>query len=290
MKKTTNYFKAILLAVAILIAICLEFKNIETNEFDAEVVVHFVDVGQGDCSIVQTPAGNVIIDAGVYEADNNSSDSTVSYINSLGISDFVYAIFTHPHSDHIGGAETVISKYNVDTLIIPNAVNTSATFRKMLDAIEENDCSVTEGKAGVSIDLGETKIELLAPVKDDYQSLNDASVVAKITYGDISFLFAGDAEVISERDMLENDYEALDSTILKVAHHGSSTSSSKEFIKAVSPEVAIYSCGKNNEYGHPHKETVKLIDSVVADSYRTDKNGNIIITTDGLGYEVYTEK
>lgn len=293
MNKLRNYFLILFYVIIALVSIYCFLTSGEVSsaiEFDEEVVVHFVDVDQGDCAIIQTPIGNIIIDAGLYKSDNYSVTETVSYIDSLGISDFAYAIFTHPHSDHIGGAGTVISKYNVDTVILPDAVNTSTPFDKMLEAIENKGCSVIEGKAGVSVDFGDAKIELLAPVRNDYDSLNNASIVTKFTYGDVSFLFTGDAEILAEYDMLERDKSILDSTILKVAHHGSSTSSSSEFVEAVSPEVAVYSCGKNNEYGHPHREVIALMDSVGVQTYRTDKDGNIVITTDGEGYAVYTEK
>ncbi len=295
MKRKIN-ISAIILLVIILVASVYEWyaeecQVPEMTETDiGSVTVHFVDVGQADCAVIQAPDGNIIIDAGLYSSDDFTVEDTVSYIDNLGIKDFAYAIFTHPHSDHIGGAATVILEYDVDTVILPDAVNPSTSFDKMLEAIEYKDCEVIEGKAGVSLDLGEMSIELLAPVSENYEELNNTSVVAKLTYGEVSFLFTGDAEELSELEMLERDYDSLDSTVLKVGHHGSSTSSCMEFIKAVSPEVAIYSCGYNNEYGHPHREVVNRINSIGATAYRTDKQGSIVIKTDGKDYSVYTEK
>ena len=214
----------------------------------------------------------------------------IEYIDSLGITTFDYAIFTHPHSDHIGGAATVLSNYDISNVILPSAVNTSATFEKMITAIENENCEVVEGKAGVSFTFGELYVDILAPVFDNYKDLNNTSVVSKITYGEVSFLFTGDAEELSELAMLNRDITALDSTVLKVGHHGSSTSSCEEFILAVSPEVAVYSCGRNNDYGHPHMETLARINGTGAFSYRTDESGTVVVITDGHTYEVKTEK
>lgn len=291
--------KKIIIVVITVLAIAIftknEFLHQEETDYSSrvdagDIVVYFVDVWQGDCAVIQTKVGNIIIDAGLYRADNYTVDDLISYIDSLEIKDFAYAVFTHPHSDHIGGAATVISKYDIGTVVIPDAVNTSTSFEKMLAAIEDTGCEVIEGKAGVSFTLGDVSIDLLAPVSNNYESLNNTSVVTKVTYGEVSFLFTGDAEELSELEMLERDYLSLDSTVLKVGHHGSYTSSCMEFIKAVSPEVAVFSCGHNNEYGHPHREVVNRINSIGATVYRTDKQGSIVIKTDGKEYSVYTEK
>lgn len=278
------------LALAFVLLCFVVFYIVESfAEFQAyskeDVVVHFVDVGQGDCTVITTPEGNIIIDAGLYD----EVERTVSYIDSIGVNDFKYAIFTHPHSDHIGGAGSIISNYNVDTVILPNVVSTYTPFEKMLEAIEKKDCNVLEGKAGVSLELGKVRIDLLAPVYE-YEDINNMSIATKITYGEVSFLFTGDAEEISELAMLERGEKILDSTILKVGHHGSSSSSCYDFIKAVSPEVAVYSCGINNEYGHPHGQVIKRINNIGAVSYRTDKQGSIVISTDGQRYYVNAQK
>lgn len=290
MRKTNVKFSLFILAFVVLLYCLVTYiteSNVKTEyDFDeSAVVVHFVDVGQGDCTVITSPDGNIIIDAGLYD----EVDKTTEYIDSLGITEFEYAIFTHPHSDHIGGAGTVISEYKVDTVILPDVVSTYTPFEKMIEAIEENNCNVLEGKAGVSLEIGELKIDLLAPVCE-YEDVNNASIATKVTYGEVSFLFTGDAEALAELDMLSRNAEILDSTVLKVGHHGSSSSSCNLFLKAVSPEVAIYSCGLNNEYGHPHGEVVNKINNLGALSYRTDKQGSIVISTDGESYYVATEK
>ena len=263
-----------------------ETKPIPTG---GEIYVHFINVGQGDAALVQTKDGNLLIDAG----PSDSAEAIMAYLDACGVRDLQYAIFTHAHADHIGGAPRLLDAYSFANVVLPDAVSTSYTFEKTLDAIENNGCTVIEGKAGVSFALGEVQVELLAPIegsdiqKDD---LNNASIVSKITYGEVSFLFTGDAESLSEKVMLERDASLLDSDVLKVGHHGSSSSSTADFLLAVTPEVAIVSAGLYNEYGHPHGEVVSRLSDMGASLYRTDKSGNIVVCTDGITYNVQTEK
>ncbi|MBR5539649.1 MAG: MBL fold metallo-hydrolase, partial [Clostridia bacterium] len=138
----TLAFVLICFAIFYIVELCTESKIY----YEDEVVAHFVDVGQGDCAVITSPYGNVIIDAGLYD----EVERTVAYIDSIGVKDFKYAIFTHPHSDHIGGAGTIISNYNVETVVLPNVISTYTPFEKMLEAIKQKECNVIEGKAGVS--------------------------------------------------------------------------------------------------------------------------------------------
>lgn len=255
------------------------------TEITDEITVHFVDVGQGDAALIETASGNMIIDTGTPD----SRDALLAYIDSLGIDTFTYAIFTHPHVDHIGGAAKILQKYAVENVIMPNAVNNVYTFEKMVNAIQKENCAVLTGEAGVSFDLGDVSVDLLAPLYAD-ENLNNMSVVAKITYGEVSFLFTGDAEAESESAMLMVDETALDADILKLGHHGSSTSSTVEFLQAVSPEVAIASCGYNNDYGHPHREVVQRLKEMDVPLYRTYETGTIVFRTDGIEYTIQTKK
>ena len=175
----------------------------------AQIAVHFVDVGQGDCAVVETPDGNILIDAGTKQ----SEAAIKRYIDDLGITKFAYAIFTHPHADHIGSAAALVEAYPMDCIVMPNAASTSKTFEALITAIEQSDARIVEGKAGKQLTLGALTIDLLAPCRD-YDDLNNMSVVALLTYGDGTFLFTGDAEAVSEADMLENGVPACD--ILKV--------------------------------------------------------------------------
>lgn len=253
------------------------------TDAQAQIAVHFVDVGQGDCAVIETPDGNLLIDAGTKQ----SEAAIKRCIDDLDITEFAYAIFTHPHADHIGSAAAIVEAYTIDSVVMPNAVSTSKTFEKLIAAIEEKDCRVIEGKAGRRLTLGGLTIDLLAPVKA-YDDLNNMSIVALLTYGDGTFLFTGDAEALSETDMLENGVPACD--VLKVGHHGSSTSSSEEFIAAVSPQIAVISVGEGNSYGHPHESTLERLKAHGVQVLRTDLCGTITITCDGTQYRIKTEK
>lgn len=253
------------------------------TDAQAQIAVHFVDVGQGDCAIVETPDGNILIDAGTKQ----SEAAIRRCIDDLGITSFAYAIFTHPHADHIGSAAALVEAYPIDSVVMPNAVSTSKTFEKLVAAIEEKDCRVIEGKAGKHLALGALTIDLLAPCKA-YDDLNNMSVVVLLTYGNGTFLFTGDAETLSETDMLENGVPPCD--VLKVGHHGSSTSSSEAFIEAVSPQIAVISVGDGNSYGHPHASTLDRLEAHDVQIYRTDLCGTITITCDGTQFGIETEK
>lgn len=250
------------------------------------IYVHFIDVGEGDCSLIQTNSGNLLIDAGTFESEKDIID----YMDALSITEFEYAIFTHPHGDHIGSAATLIEKYDFENVIITEAVHTTYSYESLISTLEKENCNIILAEVGEVFKIGDVTVELLAP--DDYydkEDLNNMSIVSKVTYRDVSFMFAGDAEEESEDAMLYYGYD-LDADILKVAHHGSSTSSSERFIKATSPAVAIISAGKDNDYGHPHYEVVRRLEDINADIYVTYDVGNIIVSTDGSAFDIITEK
>lgn len=250
---------------------------------EGEIVVHFVDVGQGDCTVICTPKGNIIIDAGT----NSSQDEMDAYIKSLGIESFEYAIFTHPHEDHIGGAEVIMNNYDVANVIIPDMEATSKVYETMLDSIEKSDANVIVIEAGKSYDftVGSLMGSILGPIEigDDP---NNASIVTKLTFGKTKLLIMGDAEAESEELLLKKHMltDVLDADILKLGHHGSRTSSTEEFLKKVSPSVAIISCGVDNSYGHPHAETIKKLNDQGIEYHRTDTEGTVIYTVNADGY------
>lgn len=293
-KTKLNYKQITFFVLACILAVYFAFSSDESSKAPVTpdengIYVHFIDVGQGDAALVQTVSGNLLIDAGTPD----SAEALTEYIDDLGIHTLDYAVFTHPHADHIGGAVQILEKYSLRNVILPNAVSTSYTLEKMMDAIEKENCEVIEGKAGVFFDMGEVQVELLGPVSDhsqDADDLNNTSVVVKVTYGEVSFLFTGDAETESEYEMLDRDAEKLNVNILKVGHHGSSTSSCASFLKAASPEVAIVSAGLYNEYGHPHAEVISRLHAIGASLYRTDKHGSVVVYTDGQTYSIQTEK
>lgn len=255
---------------------------------DSSVKVHFIDVGQADCAVICTDNGNIIIDAGM----NASEDEMKAYIDKLGIKSFRYAIFTHPHEDHIGGAEVIMKNYRVENVIIPDLEATTKVYEAMLDSIEESGASVKVIEAGDTFDfsVGSLKAKILGPVEIDDEP-NDASIITKITYGKTDLLFMGDAETHSEELLLRKYIMGeLRADIIKLGHHGSNTSSSPEFLRAVSPDVAIISCGLDNKYGHPHSETLDTLEDQKIQYYRTDMQGSVICTITPDGYTFKTTK
>lgn len=246
------------------------------------VSVHFIDVGQGDCELVELPENKyMLIDAG----DNGSEERVLSYLDKEGVEKIDYLVATHPHADHIGGMEEVIRKYDIGEIYMPRKESTSATFERMLDAIDEKNLSIHTAEAGKNIfEYSGVRADFLAPQKD-YDDLNNVSAVVKLKVKDKSFLFMGDAESKSEMDILASG-EDVSCDVLKVGHHGSSTSSNESFLKKANPEYAVISCGKDNKYGHPHEETLEKLKQIHAKVLRCDEMGTITIKTDGENLQV----
>ena len=246
--------------------------------------ITYLDVGNADCEIIRMEDGtNIVIDAGTKDQSGN----IIRALKRKGIRKIDYLIATHPHADHIGGMEDIIDSAEIGTVVFPSVVHTSETYENLLKKIKEKEIPAVKAESGVVLhETDRCKIQLVAPKKDEkYESLNNYSAVLHIAYGNTTFLFAGDAEKLSENEML--NYE-IRSDVLKVGHHGSRTSSSEKFIAKVNPRIAVISCGKDNEYGHPHQETLEILKN--AEVYRTDKNGDIIIHADGTNLTVATEK
>lgn len=268
---------SIILLFALLFTGC---QTVNSNEaFSSKnvdkLVIHYIDVGQADSILIQVNSKNLLIDAG----NNDDKDKIISYLQKQGVKKLDYVIATHPHEDHIGSMSAVIKKFPIGDFYAPKVTNTTKTFENMITAL--NGKKVKIAKAGVELNLGENvKCEMLAPNSDKYEDLNNYSAVIKITYGDNKFLFMGDAEKLSENEILSKNFD-ISSDVIKIGHHGSSSSSSKVFLDKVSPKIAVISCGRNNDYGHPHKETLSELKSRKITTYRTDIDGNIILISDG---------
>lgn len=253
---------------------------------DGDVQIHFIDVGQGDSALICSDEASVLIDAG----PGSSADALVSFVKSR-TDEIDYMILTHPHEDHIGGADDILNSLPVKKVIMPDASSESKTFARLLDALESSGAEVIEAKSGDVYEADGIRLTLLAPNSDTYDNTNDYSVVTKMEYGGFSAMFTGDAETLSEKEILAAySAAALKSTLLKAGHHGSSTSTSEDFLAAVSPEGAIISCGRDNDYGHPHSETVEKLAAIGAQIYRTDEDGTVSVTTDGQNYSVIRER
>lgn len=242
--------------------------------------IWFLDVGQADSILIQNGDANMLIDAG----NNEDGKKLVSYFQSLGIESFQYVIGTHAHEDHIGGMDDIIDNFNIDTFYMPDAITTTATFESVLDSLEAKNIAFQTPSIDSIFKLGNATIDVLYVGTDD-SDLNNTSIVLKLTYGNTSVLFMGDAEKEVETIIEKKDISA---DVLKVGHHGSNTSSSKTFLEKVNPSYAIISVGTGNSYGHPSNTTIQNLENQNIQIYRTDENGTIIMTSDGTNITFQT--
>ncbi|AQS59990.1 ComEC/Rec2 family competence protein [Desulforamulus ferrireducens] len=247
--------------------------------------VHFIDVGQADAILVQSQQASLLIDAG----NNEDGQLVTKYLRQQGIERLDVVMGTHPHEDHIGGLDTVIKQFDVAKVYLPKVNHNTKSYQDVLLAIKDKNLKVTAAAGGQEFNLGAARVEILAPNSNKYQVLNDYSIVCKITYGQNSFLLTGDAEELSEQEMLKKGYN-LKADVLKVGHHGSYSSTSEDFLKAVAPEMAVISVAKENDYGHPHKEIMQRLADHRVKVYLTSQVGTIVMTSDGREIVVQTEK
>lgn len=253
---------------------CNNFVQSNPNK----IFVHYIDVGQGDSILVQVNNRNLLIDSG----PKSDKRKLLSYLSTLKLDRLDYIIATHPHEDHIDNMSDVIRDYNVLNFYAPKVVTTTKSFELMIDALKNKNLKINVIRKGInSIDLGEnTKVTVFSPTQDSYEDLNNYSAVIKIEYGSTSFLFTGDAQKDVEKEILNNN-ENISADVLKVGHHGSSTSTSPAFLRKVNPSIAVISVGKYNVYNHPNENTIKLLNDSKVKIYRTDIDGTVVISSDG---------
>lgn len=240
-----------------------------------ELTVHYLDVGQGDCILAECDGEYMLIDAG----DNNQGTKIQNYLQKQGVKKLKYAIGTHPDADHIGGLDVILYKFDCGTVMMPDLSKDTATYRDVVDTMKQRGYKNTVPKPGESFELGDAVCTVLAPL-GGYEDANNNSIVLKVEHGENTFLFMGDAEEEEEADILRSDAE-VDADVLKIGHHGSRSSSSQKFLKAVSPEYAVISCGEDNSYGHPHAETLNNLRAMGVDVFRSDEQGTIVAVSDG---------
>lgn len=252
-----------------------DFGSEESSSKHEGLTVHFIDVGQGDSTFIELPNGEtMLIDAG----EATEGDKVVTYIFSQGYDTVNYVVATHPHSDHIGGIPDILNNFVVDDFYLTTAKSSSKCFSDMMNAINENNVNTHYVAAGdVILSNNDLLAEVVAPQTVDTDNLNDTSVVIKMTYMDNRFLFSGDAEKSEE----DNIWTNIKCDVLKVGHHGSSTSTSRNFLKKAEPQYAIISAGLNNSYGHPAEETLNRLAERDIAVYRTDLQGTIIFNSNG---------
>ena len=258
-------------------------KRVESAPVTAEnrLEVTFIDVGQADSILLENNGNYMLVDAG----NNEDGPKLVSYFKNQGIKDFSYVVGTHPHEDHIGGLDDIIKNFNIETFYMPDVITTTKTFEDVLDALEEKNISLSIPNKNDTFSLGDASVKVLYVGTEEESDLNDTSIVLKISFENVSFLLTGDASTKVEDSL---DRKDLESTVLKVGHHGSSTATNEDFLNLVNPQYAVISVGKNNQYNHPHNEVLNTLAKNNITTYRTDEDGTIQMITDGVNIEINT--
>ena len=247
--------------------------------------IHYIDVGQADSILLTLNDESMLIDAG----NNADGNLVVDYIKAQGITDLDYVVGTHPHEDHIGGLDDVIDSYNIEAVLMPKVQNNTKTFEDVLDSIAAKNLKVTSPKVGDIYDFSTAKFTILSCKNEKSDELNTVSIVIRLEFGDQSYIFCADAEKENEYAMMDSGL-TLKSNVIKIGHHGSTTSSLEKFLLAVDPEIAVISVGEGNDYNHPHEKIVNRLNRLGIKTYRTDLNGTIVITSDGKENWVTVEK
>ena len=289
-KKTKNKLMKILLVLIIMVCTYFyeEYFQEDTTKNEVEyrqnqevkinpnnLVIHFVDVGQGDCILIGQNNEYILIDAG----NNEDGQLLVEYFKELGVKKFKYVIGTHAHEDHIGGIDNIINNFELDKFYMPDVITTTKTFEDVLDALLKKQKAFDTPKIGDKFKLNDLEFEVLY-LGTDKSDLNYTSIVLKLTYKNTTYLFMGDATSKVEK-ILINEGKDLSSDVLKVGHHGSQYSSTATFLKKVNPSYAVIQVGQDNEYDHPKQVTLDKLNKLNTLTYRTDEQGTIILTSDG---------
>jgi competence protein ComEC len=247
--------------------------------------VHFIDVGQGDSIYIKAPNGeDIIIDGG-----NKDGSDVVTYLKKQKVDDIEIMIATHPDADHIGGLDEVLAAYKVEQIYAPKVSHTTEAYKDFLNAVKKEKVKIQTAKSGVELKIKDVTAKFVAPVKEYGKDLNNWSAVLHVTYGKNTFLFTGDAEEKSEKDMI-NSKQKIKAEVLKVGHHGAKETTTDSFLKTVQPKYAVISVGAKNSYKHPTNEVLNRLKKVKATVYRTDKHGSIVFTSDGKKLSIKTEK
>ncbi|MBR4627364.1 MAG: MBL fold metallo-hydrolase [Ruminococcus sp.] len=247
---------------------------------DDTLAVHFIDVGQGDCTLLACDGRIMLIDCGEYQYLSR----VTKYLSARGIKRIDCLVATHPHSDHMGGMAGIVKDFDIGEVIVPPLddwqLPTAVYYEKFLDACADKGLQLTQAVPGYTVSLGDARAEVIAPAHSGYEDLNDSSVAFMVTHGSVSLLLTGDAETQSEHEMIGGG-RLRHVNVYKAGHHGSSSSSSEALLAAVTPDIAVISCGKDNSYGHPSASVLKRLRRYTDRIYRTDKDGTVVLESDG---------
>lgn len=250
--------------------------NIDTTKENLKI--YFINVGQADSTLVIDNDKTMLIDAGT----NDQGENVVQFLKNKGITKIDYLIGTHPHEDHIGGLDNVIDTFDIGTIYMPKVQTNTKTFESVLDSISNKGLKITTPNVNDIFKLSDAECQIMSTVNDE-SNLNLSSIVVRMTYGEQSYLFMGDAE--KENEQTRNWPQT---NVLKVGHHGSDTSTTKNFLSQVKPKIAIISVGKDNSYGHPKQIVLDKLSNIGAEIYRTDTSGTILVTSNGVINKVET--
>lgn len=251
-------------------------QKIPGKPLSGQLTVDFIDVGQGDCTLIMVDDHAMIFDCG----PEDTGTYLQSYLRKQGISKLDYVIGSHPDADHIGGMDVIMTKFDCETIMMPDFEKSSSSVRGVEEALDYKGYRVTYPQPGEVYQLGGASFTILAPIWFYAGDANNNSIAIRLEYGSNSFLFTGDAETEEETDMTASG-AILKSDVYQAGHHGSSDASSMRFLKAVRPEYAVISCGEDNDYGHPHRETLERFRQLGIQVFRTDEQGTIRVTSDG---------
>jgi len=236
--------------------------------------IHYINVGQGDSELIQIGDKNVLIDAG------NNGNKAYNYLKSLGVTKLDYVIATHPHADHIGSMATIIKNFDIGTFCAPKVTTTTQTYTNMVNALKAKNLKITVPGVGNKLTIGDATLTFLAPNSSTYEDLNNYSIVYKLKYGNNSFIFMGDAEGVSESEILAKQLDTQ-ADVLKVGHHGSNSSTTQAFLNEANPKYAVIEVGADNDYGLSTQTTLDKLNKNDIEIFRTDLNGTIMATSNG---------
>lgn len=275
MRKSLQKLLYLAVTVSILLGAALPLPTTAKTVDPKTMEVHFLDVGQGDSTLITCDGHAMLIDAG----DDTKGTAIQNYLKKQNIKSLDYLILTHPDADHIGGAPVIITKFDIAKVFVSNFEKDNKTYRKLIQALDDKRLKAITPAVNSKYSLGTAEFTILAP-NDTYDTPNDSSIALLLKNGQNTFLFTGDAEEDAEKDILSTGID-ISADVYQVGHHGSKSSTSRNFLRTVNPSYAVISCGEGNSYGHPHAETLNTLRTNGVAVYRTDEEGAIIATSDG---------